>query len=118
MMTLNKNELENIMEKIKRKLYSSVFDDLRKIVLYGSYARGDFIDGSDVDVMVLVNTPNPDSVYAYIKPDVDSLSEEHLVMISCQLQNYMHFYSAINTTSFYKTVEREGVVYYDSQRGY
>ena len=28
-----------------------------KILVYGSYARGDYNENSDVDVMILVNTP-------------------------------------------------------------
>ena len=28
-------------------------DDLKKIILYGSYARGDYSENSDIDIMVL-----------------------------------------------------------------
>ena len=28
-------------------------NDLRKIILYGSYARGDYCEESDVDIMIL-----------------------------------------------------------------
>ena len=31
--------------------------DLSKVFIYGSYARGDYTENSDVDVMVLVKTP-------------------------------------------------------------
>lgn len=30
---------------------------LSKVILYGSYARGDYKDNSDVDVMILVDLP-------------------------------------------------------------
>ena len=115
-MVLMQNELDRIMGRITNTLSSSARDSLRKVVLYGSYARGDYANGSDVDIMVLVDAPNPDNIYAVIKSGVDDLSLEHLVMISCHFQNYEHFYKAIGSTSFYKAVEREGVVYFDASK--
>lgn len=32
--------------------------DLCRIVVYGSYARGDYTENSDIDVMILVKTPD------------------------------------------------------------
>jgi predicted nucleotidyltransferase len=112
-MIIKQNDLEYIMERITKTLSSSANDSLRKIVLYGSYARGDYNEDSDVDILILVDIPNPYSVYPLIKSEIDSLSEEHLTMITCHFQNYKHFYDAMDFTSFYKNVEREGVVYYE-----
>jgi predicted nucleotidyltransferase len=111
------NEIENIMERITERLSSSASDCLRKIVLYGSYARGDYTENSDIDILVLVDASNPCSIYPVIKSEVDSLSDDYLIMISCHFQNYTHFYNAIDFTSFYKTVEKEGIVYYEHACG-
>lgn len=35
-------------------------DNLIKVILYGSYARGDFQEGSDVDLLILIDTPPQD----------------------------------------------------------
>ena len=43
--------LEEYVEAIK-KIYGS---HVRQIILYGSYARGDFRPDSDVDIMILVD---------------------------------------------------------------
>lgn len=32
--------------------------DLCRIVVYGSYARGDYTENSDIDVMILVKAPD------------------------------------------------------------
>lgn len=42
--------IEQYVEEIK-KIYGS---HIRQIILYGSYARGDFRPDSDVDIMILV----------------------------------------------------------------
>jgi predicted nucleotidyltransferase len=40
-------------------------NDLRKIILYGSYARGDYCEESDVDIMILsALTENENDVVA------------------------------------------------------
>ena len=43
--------IEEYVEAIK-KIYGS---HVRQIILYGSYARGDFRPDSDVDIMILVD---------------------------------------------------------------
>ena len=113
-MQLIKKDIENILGKITQTLTSTSQNTLRKVMLYGSYARGDFTSNSDIDIMVLVDDANPYHLYHTIKPAVDFLSDKHLVIISCHFQNYKHFYQAINSTSFYKNIEKEGIVYYDS----
>ena len=45
------NLLQQYVKEIK-KLYGSC---LRRVILYGSYARGDFRDDSDIDIMILLD---------------------------------------------------------------
>ena len=45
--------LRNYAEAVK-KIYGPI---LSKMVLYGSYARGDYHEDSDVDVMILLDVP-------------------------------------------------------------
>ena len=48
----------NSISKAMVECYKGVYgNDIVEIVLYGSYARGDYNQNSDIDVMVLVNTP-------------------------------------------------------------
>ena len=43
-MTLTQDELGNIMQTITSNLSVSIPDRLKKVILYGSYARGDYLD--------------------------------------------------------------------------
>ena len=45
------NLIEQYVEAVK-KIYGS---HVRQIILYGSYARGDYREDSDVDIMILVD---------------------------------------------------------------
>ena len=43
------------MKELKAGLVRIYGDRLKAVYLYGSYARGDYRPGSDVDVMILLN---------------------------------------------------------------
>lgn len=43
-----------ILKETKKKLKAIYGDKLKDIVLYGSYARGDFTEGSDIDLIILL----------------------------------------------------------------
>jgi predicted nucleotidyltransferase len=42
------------MKELKEGLVRIYGDELKAVYLYGSYARGDYRQGSDVDVMILL----------------------------------------------------------------
>lgn len=50
---LPKNVIK-ILDEVKECLEKIYGDKLKGIILYGSYARGDFTDGSDIDLIILL----------------------------------------------------------------
>lgn len=50
-----KSELQTVLEKVKNASTHLYGDKLNKIILYGSYARGDSTDESDIDIMIVLN---------------------------------------------------------------
>ena len=87
---------------------------LKKVILYGSYARGDNHEGSDVDIMVLVDLDE-----AEIKKKRNILSDktydinyDNDVMIMPIVQNIDFFNKWINSYPFYNNVNNEGVELY------
>jgi predicted nucleotidyltransferase len=46
--------IRKLMKELKEGLLSIYGDQLIAVYLYGSYARGDYRQGSDVDVMILL----------------------------------------------------------------
>ena len=47
--------IKNIMSEIHEELMKLFGGKIERIILYGSYARGDFNLESDVDIMILLN---------------------------------------------------------------
>ena len=50
----NKYRIHNIIYQFSQQLKDIMESKLTKVIVYGSYARGDYNSSSDVDVMVLV----------------------------------------------------------------
>lgn len=47
-------KIKTILDEVKQCLKKIYGDKLKGIILYGSYARGDFTDGSDIDLIILL----------------------------------------------------------------
>ena len=47
--------IRKLMKELKEGLIHIYGDKLKAVYLYGSYARGDYRQGSDVDVMILLS---------------------------------------------------------------
>ena len=43
-----------VLNETRKELRRIYPDRLKEIILFGSYARGDFLDGSDIDVVLLL----------------------------------------------------------------
>ena len=51
---LSREELLEILHEVKSELKRILSDDLVEVILFGSYARGEAKEDSDVDVLVVV----------------------------------------------------------------
>lgn len=89
---------------------------IKRIILYGSYARGDFHRDSDIDIMVLVDLPD-----TQIESYSDALSElgfnynvNHDVWFMPVVINAQHFGQWCTVYPFYSNVAKEGVMLYET----
>ncbi|ADB38864.1 nucleotidyltransferase domain-containing protein [Spirosoma linguale] len=62
--------IEPIVREFKAALQDLYGDRLGDVVLYGSYARGDYDDESDIDLMILLNDEDVNT-YAEIRKIID-----------------------------------------------
>ncbi len=85
---------------------------LIKVIIYGSYAKGDYHDHSDVDIMVLVNLPEKE--IKNIENDIYDIAFEiemdSGVDISPIIKNIAQYEYWADVLPFYKNVREEGIV--------
>ncbi len=85
---------------------------LSKIIVYGSYARGNYQDNSDVDVMVLVKLPEIE--IKKLENDVYDIAFEIEmdtgIDISPIIKNEAQYEYWVDVLPFYRNIREEGVV--------
>ena len=103
--------LDTITQAVAAEAKNVLGDKLEKIILYGSYARGDFDGESDVDIMVLADVSAADArlIDNRLIKLANRLGLENDVAVSVLVKDCETFYRFIDTEPFYKNVAREGL---------
>lgn len=110
---MSKAMQELIMQYVEevKKIYGN---HLSKVVLYGSYARGDFSPESDIDIMILLDISDLDlksysQKLSYMTYDFNL---DHDLDIKPIAKNEVHFMKWVKNYPFYSNVHNEGVILY------
>lgn len=106
---------ENINKAINKfvKKANEMFGNrAEKMILYGSYARGDFNRSSDIDIMILTDMTD-EEIIEYSEKIWDfayDIELENDVILSISIKNIDTFNYWLDTMPFYINVHNEGVV--------
>ena len=107
----SKAQAEKIVRELKRSVAPLFPDDRIEAILFGSYARGDMDAGSDIDVMLLVDSPR--RIISERNWEVGNLAAELLldygIVVSPIVENRDYYHSNTDTFPFYSNIRREGV---------
>ncbi len=106
-MPLTMQNLLDLYVKDVQRLYGS---SLKSVILYGSYARGDFNADSDIDIMILVNLSDEEiSRKGHELSDITfDYNYNHDVEIMPIVKNLDHFNKWLRAYPFYNNVKTEG----------
>jgi len=106
------NRIKKILSELELKLRDLFKDNLKKIVLYGSYARGTYDDESAIDVMVLVNGIDKKEYKKYITDIRLELTINYSILPSITIENENEYYKNIDVQFLFKNIESEGIELY------
>lgn len=101
--------LNELIEEIKGALGAK----LSKIILYGSYARGEQTEDSDIDLMILTTLEDSEEIRQIEYKLFESAFEiefESMLNFSIIVKNENHFNYWIPTLPFYSNINNEGVL--------
>ena len=113
------NKINNIIQEFTTKVNELLGNRIKKIILYGSYARGDFNSSSDIDIMILTDLTD-DEIVEYrhkiydIAFDIE-FDNEFYITLSPLVKNIDKFNYWLQALPFYMNVQKEGVVLNESE---
>lgn len=108
-----KQELSAIMHQLVQAAYAMYGEKVQEIILFGSYARNEADDESDIDVMILLNIPREEIPYLRRKAAqiAGELLCEHGLVVSPILESKAFFDRNRLMYPFFKHIDQEGIRY-------
>jgi len=107
-------QLDKITNEVTQGAKKILGDKLRKVILYGSYARGDYDNESDIDIMVLADVR--DEEISILEREIDlvsgDVSLENGLTVCAMLYDKNFFEERIAISPFYRNVVNDGVSLY------
>lgn len=105
------NEVEEkAVNELKEKLMQALGSKLKHMILYGSKARGDYNEDSDIDLLVVVDDLDleTDDVISEIANDIEL---EYELIISAHTRSAKHYQEQLNNriNLFMDNVRKEGI---------
>lgn len=104
--------ITDIMQQFASSLKKLLGDTLDSVIVYGSYARGDYSELSDIDVMILVTLT--EGKIKKISDEISDMAFDYLmkfgVDISPVITNIDHFNYWADNLPYYRNVRDEGVI--------
>jgi len=106
------NEQDRLLAlEIKKRLPRHLLNHVKKIIVFGSRARGKAVEDSDLDLAILVDKKTPE-IEKELEDIIYQIMWDHdfRPIISLKVFSESRFYDAAKKGySFYRTVEREGI---------
>jgi predicted nucleotidyltransferase len=104
-----------VVNHLITRIQQQLAGDVEKIILYGSYARGEAEPDSDVDIIALIcfDSYNVDEARELLVDIALELSLEFDLNISIMPQDYNEFEKWLPYIPFFQNVKREGIVLYE-----
>ena len=103
--------IENIISEFTKKVKEILGDRVKKIILYGSYARGDYKKNSDIDIMILTDL-NFEEIEKYrdeISDIAFDIELEKGIVISPVIKNIDRYNARVDIVPFFMNIQKEGV---------
>ncbi len=108
------DNIKSVIQEFVKGVNEILGDRVKRVILYGSYARGDFKKGSDIDIMILTDLSDDelsqyrDKVWDFAY-DVE-WENNFDITLSPLVKNIDKFNYWLNAMPFYMNVQKEGVV--------
>ena len=103
--------MKKIINDFIKQIKEILGNRLKRVILYGSYARGDYNKSSDVDIMILTDLDD-EEIEEYrdkISDVAFNIELEKEISISPIVKNIDKYNARVNVIPFYMNIQKEGV---------
>lgn len=106
------NNIEKTINEFLEEVNKILENNVKKIILYGSYARGDYEKNSDLDIMILTDLSDEEivNIRTQIWDIAYDIGLKNDIIISALIKNINDYNYWIDTLPFYMNVQKEGVI--------
>lgn len=104
-------ELQAFLDEVSQSVSTLLGKRLRSAILFGSYARGDYDEESDVDIALIIDCPRV-QINRYLDGLVDIAYEKglvHGVVINFCCIPLDEYRKWLPVLPFYQNIDKEGV---------
>lgn len=102
-------KLQLLLNQLRDYLKQTYNNKLFQIILFGSQARGDVHKDSDVDILIILNTPfNDYQETQKISDYITDLCLENNILITCFFTSYELWKNDNN--AFFRNIKKEGII--------
>ncbi len=105
------DKLSVLLEEYREAIAQILGDCLSRVILYGSYARGDYKQDSDMDIMILADI-KPEEISSYADKIYDityDFETQYEMEINPSVQSMQIYEQWKNVYPFFINIERDGV---------
>lgn len=104
-------EVRSIVAQLQERLEAIFPREQFDVILFGSYARGEADDGSDIDVMFLVDSSRQmiQEKHWQIGEAAAEVLMDCGVVVSPVVENRAYYQTNVELLPFFRNVQREGV---------
>jgi uncharacterized protein len=110
----DKSVLDEITSRVCAAAKEVLGGKLEKVILFGSYARGDYDEESDIDIMVIADIALEEAheTWKKIREVTGDLGLEYDVFVSLSMNCSDIFHKYHDISGFYINVQKDGVILY------
>ena len=112
---MTKDMINQVVSRFTDEVKNLYGDKLHRVILYGSCARGDYEEGSDIDIMVILDIPQDEikNERGKARTVANNLDKEfdYNVLLMPTVQSKDHFEKYENILPLFSNIHREGIAY-------
>ncbi len=105
-------KIDSIIQQFLNEITKLLGSRMKKVILFGSYARGDYDENSDLDIMILTDFSDEELIEyrTKVREIACDIELDNDIMISPILRNINKYQERVEVIPFYMNVNKEGVI--------